>query len=84
MQKTCYGTFFDEQFSRVSAKRITGTYAYTQGPRNDATSLTMHTMHIRASGHKNINIYIVQTREKAIIGMALKRDGIRNGNRENC
>ena len=27
-------------------------------PGNDATSLTTYTTHTRASGHKNINIYI--------------------------
>ena len=37
---------------------------------NDATSLTTYTTHTRASGHKKI--YIVRTRGKAIIGMALR------------
>ena len=43
-------------------------------PGNDATSLTTYTTHTRASGHKNIYIYIYidSTPWKAIIGMALR------------
>ena len=45
-------------------------------------------MHTRASGHNNINkyiyIYIVRTREKAIIGMALQAIKIINKNERRC
>ena len=65
-------------YKTVSAIEIDRAFFYAprplidRAPGNDVTSLTTYTTHTRVGDTRKKYIYIVRTRGKAIIGMALR------------